>query len=407
MKNRHPIKHRKLVWSILSILLIWIACNNLPKFSADFSPAADFEEQASTMVCWNKSYEQILLPLIRIITQHDHVTIFYNTNRNKKSDIEIALLNYRANIENITLIPFKLEKDNVWIRDFGPNITQDKQEQEAIIGFQYPHLEFKDYNYFTEQFSIGTKIPFYKSQVFGTGGGRELNGKGTVILVESYEKLINPGLTKTEIEQEYLTHFNQKKIIWLKKGIPQDDFFGDGPVIDNIYGYGVSGHVDEFCRFIDARTILLTAVDSNDLARDPFYQVIHDRMEENYRILAKATDQDGQPFTIIRFPQAPVLFYDSKLDSMDILYTPVTSYLNFVITNKSVIVPSYYQAGDPDFIREKDEQAMTAFKQAFPTREIHAINTIKLNKNGGGLHCITLPKPGRPARSKGKKRRLG
>jgi len=407
MDNKLPFKFRKTIWSILSALLLWIACTQLPQVSTDFILAADFEEQESTMVCWNKSYEQILLPLIRIITQHDHVTIFYNTKNNRKSDIELSLLNYRANIENITLVPFKLEKDNVWIRDFGPNFTQNRQEQEAIIGFQYPHLEFKDYNDFTEQLSIGTKIPFYKSQLFGTGGGREINGKGTVILVEGYEKLINPGRTKAEIEEVYLTHFNQKKVIWLKRGIPQDDFFGDGPVIDNIYGYGVSGHVDEFCRFIDSRTILLTAVDSNDLARDPFYQVIHDRMEENYRILANATDQDGQAFNIIRFPQAPVLFYNAKLDSLDILYTPVTSYLNFVITNKSVIIPSYYQQGDPDFIREKDEEAKAAFRQAFPTREIHSINTIRLNNNGGGLHCITLPKFGKPKSSKRKKRRLG
>lgn len=405
--KKSPINCRSAVWSVLSILLTWTACADAPKFTADFRTAADFEEQETTMLCWNKSYESILLPITRIVSKDDHVTIFYNENRNRKPDIEIALLNNQVNIENITLIPFKLEKDNVWIRDYGPTFMRDPDDREVIVGFKYPHLDFTDYTHFAEQFSDRMKIPFYKSHIFSAGGGREINGKGTVILVESYEKLINPDRTKEEIEREYLTLFNQKKVIWLKKGIPQDDFFEHGPVLDNIYGYGVGGHVDEFCRFVDARTILLTEIDSSDLARDPFYQVIHDRLEENYRILSNATDQDGQPFRIIRAPQASVLFSATQLDSVDIFYTPVTSYLNFVVTNQSVIIPSYYQEGDPDYVREKDEQAVEIFKRTFPTREIHTINTIRLNGNGGGLHCITFPKPGRALRANGKKRRLG
>ena len=359
------------------------------------------------MLSWNKKYQNILLPLTAIIAKDDHVTIFFNENKNRKSDIEIALLNNRVNIENVTLVPFKLEKDNIWIRDYGSTLMRNADGKEAIAGFQYPHLEFKDYANFTEQFSDRMKIPLYKSRMFSTGGGREVNGKGTIILVESYEKEINPGLTKAEIEQEYLTVFNQKKVIWLKRGIPQDDFFGHGPIFENVYGYGVSGHVDEFCRFVDPTTILFTEIDSGDLERDTFYHLIHDRLEENYRILSESTDQDGRPFNILRVPQAPVIFANAQLDSMDIIYTPVTSYLNFVITNRSVIIPAYYEEGAPDYVREKDEQAVAVFKEAFPTREVHTIDATRLNYDGGGLHCVTLPKPGRALRANGKKRRLG
>lgn len=405
--KKSPINYLSRGWMMLCILLIGMACNQSPESALGYRPAADFEEQESTMLSWNKKYQNILLPLTAIIAKDDHVMLFFNENKNRKSDIEIALLNNRVNIENVTLIPFKLEKDNIWIRDYGPALMQALDGQEAIAGFQYPHLEFKDYTNFTEQFSDRMKIPLYKSRIFSTGGGREVNGQGTIILVESYEKEINPGLTKAEIEQEYLTVFNQKKVIWLKRGIPQDDFFGHGPIFENVYGYGVSGHVDEFCRFVDPTTILLTAIDSSDLARDTFYQLIHDRLEENYRILSESTDQDGRPFNIIRVPQAPVIFANAQLDSMDIIYTPVTSYLNFVITNRSVIIPAYYEEGAPDYVREKDEQAVAVFKQAFPTREVHAIDATRLNYDGGGLHCVTLPKPGRALRTNGKKRRLG
>ena len=115
--KKSPTNYRLLAWSIVAMLLIWITCTPLPESSDHFRPAADFEEQESIMLSWNKKYQNILLPLTAIIAKDDHVMLFFNENKNRKSDIEIALLNTRVNIENVTLIPFKLEKDNIWIRD--------------------------------------------------------------------------------------------------------------------------------------------------------------------------------------------------------------------------------------------------------------------------------------------------
>jgi agmatine deiminase len=151
--------------------------------------------------------------------------------------------------------------------------------------------------------------------------------------------------------------------------------------------------VDEFCRFVDANTLLLAEVSDEDMERHPFYRLVHERLDENYHILKNATDQDGNPFKIIRVPQAPVIFTASQRDNVEILYTPVTSYLNFVITNHSVIIPTYHTEGAADYIRQKDEEAMSIFRQVFPTREVWAVNALELNHKGGGLHCVTLPQP--------------
>lgn len=186
---------------------------------------------------------------------------------------------------------------------------------------------------------------------------------------------------------------NLKNVIWLKKGIPQDDLFDNGSVIDNIYGNGVHWHVDEFCRFADVQTTLLAQVDPADLALDPFYQVVHERLEESYQILKNASDQDGNPFKIIRVPQAPIIFDQGNYKGQAIFYTPVTSYLNFVLTNNLVVIPAYYNPGDPDFIRQKDEQARKAFQEVFHSRKVVMINATELNYKGGGLHCITMHKP--------------
>lgn len=403
-KHLPPFRFRN--WMVFSLFLLSISCQDLPQFSSTFQPFADFEEQESTLICWNKKYRKVQIPLITLIARKDHVTVLYNEKSTNPKIIEMELLQAKANLSNIHFESFNLEKDNVWIRDYGPSFMQDEEGNTVVVGFQYPHLAMKDYDRFNEQYSQKGKFSFFKNDLFGAGGGREINGQGTVILVESYEKEINPNLTKAQIEKEYQIKFNQQKVIWLKKGIPQDDFFGHGPVFENIYGYGAAGHVDEFCRFADENTILLTEVDSSDLSRDSFYYVIQERLEENHRILAESTDQDGQPFEIIRVPQAPVLFATAQLDSLDIIYTPVTSYLNFIITNKLVIIPAYYEEGAPDYVREKDEQALAIFKKAFPSREVFTINPIDLNYDGGGLHCITLPKHGVTKPKKRLKKRL-
>lgn len=394
------VPFRRVAWTLFSLLLLWLACTRLPELAADFVPAADFDEQESTFLCWNEKHKPTLLALIGIITKEDHATLFFNENNHKAEKILDELARAQVNLDHLTLVPFRLQKDNIWIRDYGPSFLQNTSGQTAIAGFQYKHLKMEEYTRFTDQFSEKMKIPLYKTRLYSAGGGREINGKGTLLLVESYEKMINPGLTREEIEAEYRHLYRQKKVIWLKKGIPQDDFFGHGPVMDNIYPFGVSGHVDEFCRFADPRTILLAEIDSADLTRHPIYGLIQERMEENFRILSKATDQDGQPFRIIRVPQAAVVFSQAKLKEKDIFYTPVTSYLNFVITNKSVIIPAYYLEGDPEYVREKDQQAMEVFRRAFPSREVRAINALELNYDGGGLHCITLPKPGKAPKPK-------
>lgn len=361
------------------------------KFSA--IPVAEFDPQESTFLCWTPKFQEISLRLIQEIAKEDHVTVFYNQRNHQPEKLKKLFDQRKINVRNVTLAPFELEKDNIWIRDYGPILMQDEAGNQEMVAFHYPHEENLEYNLFSEQYATKMRIPFLRSSLYSAGGGREINGRGTIILIEGHEKYINPGLSLEEIENEYKQKLNQKNVIWLKKGIPQDDLFDHGPVIDNIYGNGVHWHVDEFCRFADAQTILLAQVDPADLSLDPFYRVVHERLEESYQILKDARDQDGKPFKIIRVPQAPIIFDQGQYKGQPIFYTPVTSYLNFVLTNNLVVIPAYYNAGDPDFIRQKDDQARKAFQEIFKSRKVVMIHATELNYSGGGLHCITMHQP--------------
>ncbi len=376
----------------LIIIFLFVSCRE-QSIDDSLSPIAEFEEQESTLLCWAPNHQDIILQLTSEITKHDHVTIFYNEQNHKLDNIKSLLKEKKIRLKRISFIPFKLENDNIWIRDYGPIFMQNGDENVNVLTFGYPHEANQEYNMFNEQYSAKMRLPFIRSKIFSSGGGREINGRGTIILIEGYEKQINPGFSLEEIENEYRLKMNQKNVIWLKRGIPQDDSFDNGPILDNIYGNGVNWHVDEFCRFADAKTILLAKADPKDLKLDDFYQVIHERLEESYHILKKSKDQDGEPFEIVRVPLAPVIFEQGQFESANIYYTPVTSYLNYVLTNKSVIIPSYFKTGEPELVRKKDDLARKIFQQVFKNREVVMLDASELNYSGGGLHCITLSKP--------------
>ncbi|MBD3630042.1 agmatine/peptidylarginine deiminase [Cyclobacterium sp.] len=378
---------------VLLSSLFFHACQQDPDAKFAAAPVAEFDSQESTFICWTPKFQEISLKLIQEISKDDQVTVFYNQRNHLPENLQNLFGQRKINLKNVSLEPFKMENDNIWIRDYGPIILQDEEGRQEMVTFHYPHEENLEYNLFSEQYATKMKIPFMKSSLFSAGGGREINGRGTIILIEGHEKYINPGLSLEEIEEEYKQRLNQKNVIWLKRGIPQDDLFDHGPVIDNIYGNGVHWHVDEFCRFADAQTILLAQVDPADLSLDPFYRVVHERLEESYQILKDARDQDGKPFKIIRVPQAPIIFDQGQYKGQPIYYTPVTSYLNFVLTNNLVVIPAYHGPGDPDYIRQKDDQARKAFQEVFKSRRVVMIHATELNYSGGGLHCITMHQP--------------
>ena len=140
-------------------------------------------------------------------------------------------------------------------------------------------------------------------------------------------------------------------------------------------------------------------------------------MKINYDILKNATDQNGKPFRIVKMPVPDVEYMTFALDtaskiaeirflSQQILYEQKTfsvgdtvhfvsssSYLNFLITNRTVFEAKYWEEGQPITSKKKDEEARRILQQYFPLKKIYQINTTKTNHNGGGLHCWSMQVP--------------
>ena len=252
-------------------------------------------------------------------------------------------------------------------------------------------------------------VPIVRSELVTEGGAHDFNGRGVMIANETLELGRNPNMTRDQIEAELKRALGQKKVIWLQQGIAEDDAPRYGPLFGNVYPTGdTGGHVDEFCRFVDRHTVLLASVTPAERDSDPVMKINYDRMEENYRILKSATDQDGRAFRIIRVPAADIIsetftiepgdagpldFFHGSKPGETVKILIAASYLNFFISNGVVLISRYWKSGRPNSTRQKDETVKRLMRRLFPGREIIQIDAENLNFGGGGMHCATQEQP--------------
>ena len=263
-------------------------------------------------------------------------------------------------------------------------------------------------------------VPSEMSRLISEGGDRELNGKGSLLVTESCEFQRNPNLSREEIEAEFERTLGVTNVIWLKQGTVDDDPYNlstlPGPGGEGVAyrSAAANNHMDEYCRFIDAHTILLAEVSEEEARKGPVERENRRRMEENFEILKEARDQDGNPFTIVRIPMPETLYFTAEPDDEAyfglvsypkftdgtvfpvgdaVTIVPAQSYCNFLISNGIVLAQKYWHEGLPESVKKRDEEALEVLKKAFPDRKVVTVNTLAINFGGGGIHCSTQQEP--------------
>ena len=144
---------------------------------------------------------------------------------------------------------------------------------------------------------------------------------------------------------------------------------------------------------------MISSVTEAEAGSNPIYREAKNRLDENFEILKDATDQDGKKFKIIKVPIAPLLISDRRSGPEKKLVASVTSYMNFIISNSCVILPSYFsEDSENKALAAKEEDVVNIFQKAFPKREIIRMRADTLNYYSGGFHCISIQEPKTPAR---------
>lgn len=178
--------------------------------------------------------------------------------------------------------------------------------------------------------------------------------------------------------------------------------------MENFFGYGANGHVDEVARFVSPNTVLVAEISEEARDSNNLEKIDYEIVEEVVDTLEAATDVNGKPFKIIRVPNPDLsLVWNERIVAPGDKYSqqfgfrvgdkvielPAVSYLNFLITNNVVIGAKYWERGKPEVLKQLDEQSKAILQAAFPDRQIVQINPIAVNWMGDGIHCITQQQP--------------
>jgi agmatine deiminase len=192
------------------------------------------------------------------------------------------------------------------------------------------------------------------------GGAIDVNGRGTVVtteecLLDQKKQVRNPGLARAQVEQVLHDSLGVSNVLWLGHGIAGDD---------------THGHVDDLCRFVNRRTVVLCREKN---PRDANYRAL----EENWERIRSMRLEDGSRLEAVPLPMpAPLIFDGVRLPA---------SYANFYIGNAAVIVPTF---NDP-----ADRIALGTLADLFPGRPVVGIHAVDLVWGFGTLHCLSQQEP--------------
>ena len=269
-----------------------------------------------------------------------------------------------------------------WMRDSGPIFVRratGNRLETAIVHFhfnawaKYPDWRKDRRVPETAAQLLGRKL--FDAQVNGRelvleGGGIDVNGRGTLVTTEECYldqemQVRNPGMGRAEFESGLRDWLGVTNILWLPGGVAGDD---------------THGHVDDICRFVNARTMVLIR-ESNPA--DTNYQAL----EENWERAADFRLEDGSKPEVVALPMpAPLTFDGERLPA---------SYANFYIANAAVIVPTFNDAND--------RVALGILSELFRDRPVVGIHAVDLVLGFGTLHCLSQQQPADSGSSAGRR----
>ncbi len=306
--------------------------------------------------------------IVRKIVPGERVRILVNTELHERAARRIL---ERTGVDGELVDMHRIPTDRTWMRDSGPLFVRREGAPRdlAIAGFRFnAWAKYPDWQRdcrVAERVARATKrdrVPVLRGakEVVLEGGSIDVNGRGTLLateecLLDAGPRARNPGLGRQDIEAVLGDSLGAGNVLWLGRGIAGDD---------------THGHVDDLCRFVGPRTVVLSRETD---PRDANYAAL----EENRERLAGARLEDGSKLQVAFLPMpAPLFLQGQRLPA---------SYANFYIANAAVLVPTFNDAND--------RAALGVLADVFTGRPVIGIHAVDLVWGLGTLHCLTQQEP--------------
>lgn len=332
---------------------------------------AEFAPQVATWLSWPHKEEswpgkiQTIYPryaqFVKELTKGQKVCINIKNENMKSFAIEYLL---KANTD-MSKVEFYFHPTNdAWCRDHGPAFLINPQAdiKKVIVdwgynawGNKYPPYDLDDD--IPTHIGIALGLPVFYPGIVMEGGSVDFNGAGTLITSTAclLNKNRNPQLNQQGIESYLHHYYGVQQILWVDEGIIGDD---------------TDGHIDDTVRFFNEDSVItVIEPDKNDEN--------HNLLEHNLRQLKQMRLINGKQLNIVELPMPDPLYYEGQ--------RLPCSYANFLITNKSVIVPI--------FNSKKDDEALQIIQSCFPERQIVGIDSTDIIWGLGSFHCLSQQEP--------------
>jgi agmatine deiminase len=343
-----------------------------------FHMPAEWEPHAATWIGWphNKSdwpgkfapIPWAYAEIVRKVAPGEIVRILVNAAAHESQACRVLT---KCGVDLARVEFFRFPTNRGWTRDFGPIFvrTGGPEPELAIARFHFnAWAKYADWkrddkipSLVAKRFKLRQVEPKTRGRpVILEGGSIDVNGRGTLLtteecLLDPAVQVRNPGLSRADLETLLRDTLGATNVLWLGKGIAGDD---------------THGHVDDLCRFVGPRTVLLCRED--------------DPSDANYRALAENRErlqgmrlEDGSAIEVVDLPMpAPLVFDGLRLPA---------SYANFYVANAAVLVPTF---NDP-----QDRVALGVLAEVFADRPVVGIHAGDLVWGLGTLHCLTQQQP--------------
>lgn len=272
------------------------------------------------------------------------------TNTQDKQKLTAALANcdYRCHS-----IPY----GDIWLRDTAPFFLVDETGGQRAVCFAWNGwgnkylLEHDDGVAAQIVQFLGIEAAFYDWVL--EGGAIEVDGTGLCLTTKQclLNPNRNPSMDQRAIETALQSALGLTKILWLDRGLVNDH---------------TDGHIDTIARFFAPGKVLCMEPSRCD---DPNTEALTEIHATLYQWQAQGILKE-----VVCLP-SPGLVLDAKGEIMP------ASYLNFYISNATVIVPTY----DAPW----DEDAVAIISKCFPDRKTIGLSAKAILTGGGAFHCIT------------------
>ena len=282
----------------------------------------------------------------------------------------------------------EIPSDDAWARDTGPTFVTDGTRVRGVSwrfnawGGETDGL-YADWardDALAEAFCEAVGVDCRRAEEFVLEGGSICSdGEGTLLVTEAclLSAGRNPCLTKPEIERKLMDYLGVHKVIWLPRGIYNDE---------------TNEHVDNVCAFTAPGEVVLAWTDDED---DPQYAL----SRADCDVLSRETDAKGRRITIHKLPIPDHPVCVTEADWTNFVFAPgeetraagerlAASYVNFYFTNDSVLLPQF--GGEN---AASDARAVEILRRLCPDRTVVPVFSRAILLGGGNIHCVTQQIP--------------